>query len=146
MSTPMRYLLIAVGMLALGLGVLGVFLPVLPTTPFVLVAAACFVRSSERLHAWLTNHRLFGCYIRDYQAGLGVPARVKGVALGTIWISIPTSIAFMRMRLGASPVWLAVTVSLLACAVFATWFLLAKLPTRTTDACPAPAKPSIVEE
>jgi hypothetical protein len=142
----MRYLLIAIGMLALGLGVLGAFLPVLPTTPFVLVAAACFVRSSERLHGWLTGHPLFGCYIRDYQAGLGVPARVKAVALGTVWISIPTSITVMRMRLGASPVWLAVSIALLACAVFATWFLLARLPTRSPDACSAPAKPSIAEE
>jgi hypothetical protein len=60
-----RHLLLACGWAFLGLGALGLALPVLPTAPFVLLAAACFMRSSERLHSWLVGHRVFGRHIGD---------------------------------------------------------------------------------
>jgi uncharacterized membrane protein YbaN (DUF454 family) len=65
------------GMLALLLGVIGVVLPLLPTTPFVILAAFCFSRSSERLHQWLLNQRLFGPLIRDWEAHGVIPLRIK---------------------------------------------------------------------
>ena len=65
--------MIACGMLALGLGILGIFLPLLPTTPFVLVAAFFFSKGSKRLHSWLVQHPRFGHYIRDWEAEQVVP-------------------------------------------------------------------------
>ncbi len=61
-------LLVAVGVLSLALGLLGVVLPGLPTTPFVLLAAACFAKASPRLHRWLTRHRFLGPMVRDWEA------------------------------------------------------------------------------
>ena len=131
-----RYTLMTCGVIALGLGLLGLFVPLLPTTPFLLVASACFLRSSERLHRWLLHHRLFGCYIRDYQAGLGVPMRIKALALAAIWISIPASLGLMSLRLGASPAWLAISATLLSCAAAVSWYLVFRLPTRSDASCP----------
>ncbi|MDP2401703.1 MAG: YbaN family protein [Actinomycetota bacterium] len=87
-----RHLLLACGWIALGLAALGAVLPVMPTTPFVLLAAACFMRSSERLHTWLVKHPVFGCHIEDYLAGRGLRARTKVVALTTLWASVSASV------------------------------------------------------
>ena len=67
-----RYLLLAIGWLSVALGVIGIFLPVLPTTPFLLLAAACFVRSSRRFYIWLVTHPHLGPWIRDYLEGLSL--------------------------------------------------------------------------
>lgn len=80
--------LVIVGLLSVGLGVAGIFLPLLPTTPFLLLAAACFVRSSERLYAWLLGHRWFGPYIRNYREHRAIPARAKVVILVLLWASV----------------------------------------------------------
>lgn len=77
-----------IGILALVLGIVGIFLPLLPTTPFLLLAAACFARSSERMHGWLINHSLFGPFLRDWEAGRGIPARAKVIALLMMWSSM----------------------------------------------------------
>ena len=77
-----------VGVLAVFLGLLGIFLPLLPTTPFLLLAAACFARGSVRMHQWLINHRLFGDYLRNFQEGRGIPARAKVFALVMMWSSL----------------------------------------------------------
>ncbi len=86
-----RYLLLVLGWIFLGLGLLGMALPVLPTTPFVLLAAACFLRSSERLHAWLISHPVFGGQIAGYLAGQGLGRRTKIVAISTLWASVIAS-------------------------------------------------------
>lgn len=88
----LRPLLAAAGLLATVLAVLGIFLPLLPTVPLLLLAAACFARSSERFHGWLLGHPQLGPLIRDYLAGQGMPLRAKIVALTMIWISIPVSV------------------------------------------------------
>ena len=90
-----RYLLIGIGLTAVALGMLGVALPVLPTTPFLLLAAACFARSSARFYDWLMNMPVFGQYIRDYKAGKGIPVRVKIVALTVLWTTILTSVIWI---------------------------------------------------
>jgi len=77
-----------IGVLAVLLGVIGIFLPLLPTTPFILLAAACFARGSDRMHSWLLSHRLFGQLLRNYQAGRGIPARAKVLALAMMWPSL----------------------------------------------------------
>lgn len=81
-----------IGCLAVALGVLGIFLPLLPTTPFLLLASACFARGSTRLHAWLLSTRPFGQYLRDYEAGKGIPLRAKIVALTLMWVSLTVGI------------------------------------------------------
>jgi hypothetical protein len=94
-----RYALLGCGWVALGLGALGLLVPVLPTAPFVLLAAACFMRSSERLHDWLVQHPTFGVHIRDYLAGRGLRLRTKVVALVTLWGSVTVSvIAFVPIH------------------------------------------------
>ena len=83
-----RYLLLAVGWLSVALGVIGIFVPVLPTTPFLLLAATCFVRSSRRFYLWLVNHPRLGPWIRDYLEGNGIPLKGKIYAIGLMWLSI----------------------------------------------------------
>ena len=87
-SSVRRWLLIAAGVLSLGLGILGIFLPLLPTTPFLLLAAGCFMRSSERLYQWLITHRWFGAYIRHYREHGAITRRAKIGTLALLWGTI----------------------------------------------------------
>ena len=89
-----RILLIIAGTLSVGLGILGVFVPVLPTTPFLLLAAACYARSSQRLYGWLLNNKWFGNYIRSYLERRGIPLKMKALTLTLLWITIGSSVAF----------------------------------------------------
>lgn len=86
-----RYALLVVGWLSVILGVIGIFLPILPTTPFLLLAAACFVRSSQRFYTWLVMHPRLGPWLRDYLEGNGVPLKGKIYAITTMWLSISLS-------------------------------------------------------
>lgn len=94
-SRVVRHAYFAGGVLSLALGVVGVFLPVLPTTPFLLLAAACFVRSSARFYNWLLNHRLFGSSIRNYRRSGAIPLRAKILAITLIALTIGGSILFV---------------------------------------------------
>lgn len=89
-----RLLLIAAGALFVALGVLGMFLPVLPTTPFLLLAAWCFARSSKRFYDRLLNNRLSGPYIRNYRDGVGISRRRKALSLAMLWLTIGSSVLF----------------------------------------------------
>ncbi|SFP88851.1 hypothetical protein SAMN05216229_10781 [Geopseudomonas sagittaria] len=84
----LRWLLLGIGWISVVLGVIGIFLPVLPTTPFLLLAAACFVRSSRRVYIWLVTHPRLGPWIRDYLDGEGIPLKAKAWAIGLMWASI----------------------------------------------------------
>ena len=97
-SRPLRWLLIGGGCLALGLGILGIPLPVLPTTPFLLLSAWCFGRSSERLLCWLLTNRVFSAYLRSYVEKRGVSRRVKLYTLIILWATILLS-AFLAVEL-----------------------------------------------
>lgn len=90
-----RGLLIVAGTICLALGAIGLVLPILPTTPFLLLSAACYMRSSERLHKWLINNRWFGEYIRNYQSGKGIPLKTKIIALSFLWLAILYSTLFI---------------------------------------------------
>ncbi len=89
-----RGFLVLVGTLAVVLGVIGIFVPVLPTTPFLLLAAFCFARSSERFHRWLMSNRWFGPYLRNYREGGGMVLRDKVLTLTALWLGIGTTVAF----------------------------------------------------
>ena len=86
------FLLLGLGFV--GLGVAGIFLPVLPTTPFMLLAAACFARSSERFYNWLLNHRIFGHTVREWQQHRSIPRRTKWLAIVTMAATLAVSIIF----------------------------------------------------
>jgi uncharacterized membrane protein YbaN (DUF454 family) len=75
--------------------VLGIFLPLLPTVPLLLLAAACFARSSESLHRWLLEHRHLGPLLQPYLMGTGIPRRARVRAIAIIWVTIPASALFL---------------------------------------------------
>ena len=87
-----RKLLIIAGTLFVAIGILGIFIPILPTTPFLLLAAACYIRSSKRFYHWLIYNSLFGAYIRNYIEGRGMPLKVKIFTISLLWITIGTSV------------------------------------------------------
>lgn len=87
MNAISRKLLTLVGFLSTGLGFLGIFLPLVPTTPFLLVAAYCFARSSDRHYQRLLDNRWFGRYIRDYRAGR-IRRFERRVTLAVMWLVI----------------------------------------------------------
>jgi uncharacterized membrane protein YbaN (DUF454 family) len=90
-----RGILIIAGTFFVGLGVLGIFLPLLPTTPFLLLAAACYARSSKRFYNWLLNNKWFGNYIKNYREKKGVPLKVKLLSISLLWITILFSAVFV---------------------------------------------------
>jgi len=93
-TTARRRLLVGAGTLSTGLGIIGIFIPILPTTPFLLLAAACYMRSSERFYQWLINNRIFGAYVRNYIEGKGMPVRIKIFTILLLWLTIGLSITF----------------------------------------------------
>ncbi len=89
-----RFLWTVAGTFFLVLGIIGIVLPLLPTTPFLLLAAACYLRGSERMHNLLINHKWFGEYIKNYQKGRGIPLGVKITSIAFLWITISISAFF----------------------------------------------------
>jgi len=87
-----KYLLIAAGTISTAIGILGIFVPILPTTPFLLLAAVCYLRSSERFYRWLLNNRLLGFYIKNYIEGKGMPLKTKLFTILLLWLGIGLSI------------------------------------------------------
>ena len=84
----MRIFLIIVGSVSLVLGILGIFLPMLPTTPFLLLSAAAWVKASPSLYEWLINHRVLGEYIRNFREYRAIPLRVKIISVSLVWLTI----------------------------------------------------------
>ena len=89
-----RGALVTLGMVSLVTGVVGIFLPLIPTTGPLLLAAVCFDRSSPRFHSWLMNNRYLGGYIRNYREGRGLPMMQKVCTIGLLWTTISISILF----------------------------------------------------
>ncbi len=102
------------GLLSLGIGIAGIVLPLVPTTPLVLLAAYCFARSSERLHGWLVGHRRLGRYIRDFESGRGIPRRAKILAV----VASSAAFAYGFSLVAGNPVAVAVL------AVIALWAMI----------------------
>jgi uncharacterized membrane protein YbaN (DUF454 family) len=83
-----KVLLVTSGTLFLSLGIIGIFIPLLPTTPFLLLAAACYIRGSKKFYNWLIKNRWLGEYIKNYQEGRGVPFNVKIITIIVLWLTI----------------------------------------------------------
>lgn len=86
-----KRLLVIAGTVFTAIGIVGLFVPVLPTTPFLLLAAACYLRGSERFYHWLLHNKMFGSYIRNYIEGRGMPLKMKFFTLILLWLSIGIS-------------------------------------------------------
>ena len=112
----MRHLWLVLGFLSLGLGAAGAVLPLLPTTPFILLAAFCFGKSSPRFHAWLIGHRLFGPMIADWRERRAIRPRAKATAIGVMAATLAGSAIY-----GVNPTVLAIQAAALACS--ATYIL-----------------------
>ena len=114
MNKAARYLLIAAGTLAVGLAVLGIFLPILPTTPLLLLAAFFYARSSDRFLHWLLTNRIFGAYISNYRQGLGIPRREKILTITALWLTIGFSALYV-----VEAIWLKILLGIIAVGVTA---------------------------
>ena len=121
----LRSVLLAVGLASTGLAVLGIFLPLLPTVPLLLLAAACFARSSERFHSWLLQHPHLGPMVRGFLEGQGIPLRSKIFSISLLWLTISVSVLLLT-----TPVWVKLT--LLAIGGAVTIYLL-RLPLYSGD-------------
>jgi len=83
------------GFISLILGIIGIAIPILPTTPFLLLASVAFAKSSERFNRWLLNNKILGAYIKNYREGKGLPLRIKLITLSLLWITILVSMLFL---------------------------------------------------
>ena len=112
-----RLLWNAAGTIFLARGLIGIPLPLLPTTPFLLIAVACYLRGSTRMYNWMMTNRYFGPYLKDYMEGNGLTLRTKTVAVLALWGVIVFSAAFATenaiVRVGLLAVALGVTIHLL---------------------------------
>lgn len=86
-----------IGTLSVSLGVLGIFLPLLPTTPFLLLALACYMRGSQRMSVWMLNNSLFGEHVRNFQIKKAIPKRTKIWAISLTWVSLAISAWIMSV-------------------------------------------------
>ncbi len=122
-----RALWLVAGLLCVGLGVVGFVLPILPTTPFLLAAAACFCKSSTKMYNWLLNNKWFGEYLRNYKEGRGLPITTKVTSLTVLWVTILVSSIFLNRLL---PPQLVLPMQLVMIAVaFVVSFHILRLPT-----------------
>ena len=132
-----KALLIFLGTVCVGLGVLGMFLPLLPTTVFLLMAAYCYSRSSERFHNWLLGNRWFGPYISNYKSGRGISMRQKISTIALLWASIGFSIWILN-----ASIW--IDLLLLAIAAGVTIHLVMIRTYRSETV--APVEPAAIKE
>ncbi|RNF52174.1 DUF454 domain-containing protein [Marinomonas hwangdonensis] len=119
-----RLLLLILGWLSLITGIIGAFLPLLPTTPLVLLAAWCFSKSSERFHTWLIEHKYFGPIVRDWQSADGIPRRARNRAIIFMWLGMAISILIV------SRFW--ATIGLVVIGLCVSTYLM-RMPIRSED-------------
>lgn len=107
----------AIGLVFVALGFVGVFVPLLPTTPFLLVAAGCFARSSPAFHQWLFNHRILGHYVRDWERNRSIPLSAKILAV----VTMSASLAWLALGTNAPAIAVWMTGAILVCV--AAWLV-----------------------
>ena len=113
----MKYILIVLGSISLALGVIGIFLPLLPTTPFLLLAAALYVRSSEELYNWLIHQKYLGTYIRNFREHKAIPLHAKIISVTLVWVTL------LYCAIGISEnIYLSIVLIILAIAI--SWHIL----------------------
>lgn len=108
----LKSFLIISGYLSLSIGIVGIFLPLLPTTPFLLLSSALFLRSSKRHHDWLVNHTVFGSFIKHYMESRSVTLRSKILSLSVLWFVIGISVIS-----NADILWVKILLPVIASAV-----------------------------
>ena len=127
----MRILFLFIGILSLVLGVIGIFLPVLPTTPFLLLSATLFLRSSQKLYDWLLSHPYLGEYIRNFKEYKAIPLRVKVVSVSLVWITLLYCALFVAREWWMSAMFIAIAFGPVSPILFVLCFvqeLLRRLP------------------
>jgi uncharacterized protein len=120
-----KRLLIVFGFVTLSLGIIGVFLPILPTTPFLLLSAWAWMKSSNSFYTWLINNRFLGTYISNYKEKRGITRLHKTITLGMLWIGITYAAIFVSQRL-----WLTLLLFAIAVGVTIHLTLLKTLPAK----------------
>jgi uncharacterized membrane protein YbaN (DUF454 family) len=123
-----RTLWIVAGIICMVIGAIGIVLPILPTTPFLLAAAACYYKGSPRMHKWLLNNKWFGEYIRNYTEGKGLTKKTKITAITILWITIGFSTIFILNSLLSSQLVLPMQIIMIAVAIAVSAHIL-RLPT-----------------
>ena len=113
----MKYILIVLGSISLALGVIGIFLPLLPTTPFLLLAAALYVRSSEELYNWLIHQKYLGTYIRNFREHRAIPLHAKIISVTLVW----TTLLYCAIGISEN---IYLSIGLLILAVGISWHIL----------------------
>ena len=109
-NSSMKFILTILGFIALGLGVLGAFVPVLPTTPFLLLSAALFLRSNKKLYEWLLNHHRLGTYISNFMVHKAIPLRVKVVSISVLWITLLYCAVFISQHWALRVLFIAIAI------------------------------------
>lgn len=105
-----------VGLVCVGLGFVGVVVPGLPVTIFMILALYCFKRGSPKFESWLLNHKIFGPTLRDWERTKGIRPRTKRVAVTTLWVFLLVSLYFLRNK----PVVFGIVT---ACGLWVTWYI-----------------------
>ena len=120
-----RILWIVLGCLFVFIGTLGIFVPGLPTTIFMIHAAACFIRSSEKLYKWLINNKYFGKYIKDYREGKGMPkkAKITAVTMMIIFVSLAT---IPNSPISVEPI--PVKIIIISAGIIGFWYVIFRVP------------------
>lgn len=116
-NKAITFLFVILGLISLGLGILGIFLPLLPTTPFLLLSAALFTRSSKRLYNWLINHKYLGTHIQNYTHHKTISRKSKIASVLLLWLTILSSVFFV-----VNHIWLKLLLLFIALAV--SWHIL----------------------
>jgi uncharacterized protein len=122
--TPLRWFWIGVGFCFVALGFIGAFVPVMPSTVFFIIAAWCFARGSERWLNWLLALPTVGPLVRDYRDGNGMPARAKLISVSMLTVAVLSSAWSLHTVYGRAGV--------LAFGGVGVWFILARVPTKST--------------
>ena len=106
-----KYILLFIGMISLCLGIVGILLPILPTTPFLLLSAFCFAKSSQRLHNWLIHHKILGKFIYNYITYHAIPKSTKIFSILFLWVTLIASILIVQRT------WITLLLIFIGCAV-----------------------------
>lgn len=126
LSAPVRWLLIGVGFASVGLGLVGTVVPGMPTTIFMILAAICFGRASERWYRWLVTRKFVGKHFHSLMQGRGLPSRVKFIAIAACWIML-VALALFAVKSTGGRAGLAIVALIQA-------YVVLRLPTLSEDA------------
>ena len=111
-NEAIRIFFLIIGMISTAIGIIGIFLPILPTTPFLLLAAYCFARSSQKFYLWLNTNRLCGEYIRNYRERKGILLKHKILTILFLWLTIGCSVIFF-----VTIIWIKILLLIIAISV-----------------------------